>query len=99
MSLLQAILMGIIQGLTEFLPVSSSGHLAIFKILFGVDTDTGLLFDVLLHIGTLVAICIVYYKDVLKMIVEGIGIIRDCFINLIRFIGNKTGKTDEPYRS
>ena len=39
MSLLQAILMGIIQGLTEFLPVSSSGHLAIFKILFGVDTD------------------------------------------------------------
>ena len=43
MSLLQAILMGIIQGLTEFLPVSSSGHLAIFKILFGVDTDTGLL--------------------------------------------------------
>ena len=70
MSLLQAILMGIIQGLTEFLPVSSSGHLAIFKILFGVDTDTGLLFDVLLHIGTLVAICIVYYKDVLKMIVE-----------------------------
>ena len=83
MSLLQAILMGIIQGLTEFLPVSSSGHLAIFKILFGVDTDTGLLFDVLLHIGTLVAICIVYYKDVLKMIVEGIG--------------NKTGKTDEPY--
>ena len=97
MSLLQAILMGIIQGLAEFLPVSSSGHLAIFKILFGVDTDTGLLFDVLLHIGTLVAICIVYYKDVLKMIVEGIGIIRDCFINLIRFIGNKTGKTDEPY--
>ena len=70
MSLLQAILMGIIQGLTEFLPVSSSGHLAIFKILFGVDTDTGLLFDVLLHIGTLAAICIVYYKDVLKMIVE-----------------------------
>ena len=97
MSLLQAILMGIIQGLTEFLPVSSSGHLAIFKILFGVDTDTGLLFDVLLHIGTLAAICIVYYKDVLKMIVEGIGIIRDCFINLIRFIGNKTGKTDEHY--
>ena len=94
MSLLQAILMGIIQGLTEFLPVSSSGHLAIFKILSGVDTDTGLLFDVLLHIGTLAAICIVYYKDVLKMIVEGIGIIRDCFINLIRFIGNKISRFD-----
>ena len=93
MSLLQAILMGIIQGLTEFLPVSSSGHLAIFKILFGVDTETGLLFDVLLHIGTLAAICVVYYKDVLKMIVEGIGLIRDCIINFVRFIGNKTGRT------
>ena len=42
MSLLQAILMGIIQGATEFLPVSSSGHLAIFKNIFGVETDTGI---------------------------------------------------------
>ena len=49
MSLLQAILMGIIQGATEFLPVSSSGHLAIFKNIFGVETDTGILFDILLH--------------------------------------------------
>ena len=56
MSLLQAIIMGIIQGVTEFLPVSSSGHLAIFKILFHMETDTGLLFDVILHLGTLIAI-------------------------------------------
>lgn len=45
MSLLQSILMGIIQGATEFLPVSSSGHLALFKIIFNVNTETGLLFD------------------------------------------------------
>ena len=43
MTLLQSILMGIIQGATEFLPVSSSGHLAIFKNIFGVETDTGIL--------------------------------------------------------
>ena len=62
MSLLQAIIMGIIQGVTEFLPVSSSGHLAIFKILFHMETDTGLLFDVILHLGTLIAIFAVYIR-------------------------------------
>jgi len=43
MSLLEAIFMGIVQGLTEFLPVSSSGHLALFKIMFGIETETGML--------------------------------------------------------
>lgn len=98
MSLLQAIFMGIIQGLTEFLPVSSSGHLAIFKILFQVDTDTGMLFDVLLHAGTLAAICIVYYKDIWKLIVEGCGIARDAAVNVVIFFKNKTGHETEPYR-
>ena len=67
MSLLQAILMGIIQGLTEFLPVSSSGHLALFKILFDVNTDTGILYDVLLHVGTLIAISLVYYLSLIHI--------------------------------
>ena len=58
MSLLESIIMGIIQGATEFLPVSSSGHLAIFKNMFHVNTDTGIMFDILLHFGTLVAISI-----------------------------------------
>ncbi len=74
MSLLEAIFMGIIQGLTEFLPVSSSGHLAIFKNIFQVNTDTGILFDVLLHIGTLAAVFIVYHRDIGKMIREGFGL-------------------------
>ena len=51
MSLLQAIIMGIVQGVAEFLPISSSGHLAIFKHILNIDMDTGLLFDVLLHVG------------------------------------------------
>lgn len=98
MSLLQAILMGIIQGLTEFLPVSSSGHLAIFKIIFGVDTDTGILFDVLLHVGTLAAICVVYYKDIWKLIVEGCCIVRDSAVNVVLFFKNRTSGEKVPYR-
>lgn len=98
MSLLQAILMGLIQGLTEFLPVSSSGHLALFKILFGVETETGILFDVLLHVGTLIAICMVYYKDILRLIVEGCCIIRDSVVNAVIFFRNKVRKESEGYR-
>ena len=88
MTLLQAVLMGIIQGLTEFLPVSSSGHLALFKILFHVETDTGMLFDVLLHVGTLIAICAVYYKDIVRLFVEGICIVRDVLLNFAALIKN-----------
>lgn len=98
MSLLQAILMGLIQGLTEFLPVSSSGHLALFKILFGVETDTGMLYDVLLHIGTLIAICVVYYRDIGKMIAEGLGILSDVCVNVVIFFRNRIKKETEPYR-
>lgn len=98
MSLLQAIIMGIIQGLTEFLPVSSSGHLALFKILFGVETETGILYDVLLHVGTLAAICLVYYKDIWKLIAEGCCIIRDVFVNIVIFFRNKIKKETESYR-
>ncbi len=98
MSLLQAIFMGIIQGLTEFLPVSSSGHLALFKNLFGVKTETGLLFDVLLHLGTLVAIFVVYYKDLFRMIVEGCGILYDAVLNVGTFFKNRLHHEELPYR-
>ncbi len=65
MSIWEAIFYGIIQGLTEFLPVSSSGHLAMLQIImgFGDGMDT-VAFNVLLHLGTLVAVAIVYYKDI-----------------------------------
>ena len=85
MKIIQAIILGLIQGLTEFLPVSSSGHLALFKILFGVETETGMLFDVLLHFGTLVAICAVFYKDVAKLLTEGLVILKNSMINLAIF--------------
>lgn len=79
MTLLKAILMGFIQGLTEFLPVSSSGHLVIFKNIFGLDLEGGILFDIILHIGTIIAIFIAYATDIKELIIEGIGIIIDFF--------------------
>ena len=92
MTLFEAIFMGIIQGATEFLPVSSSGHLAIFSIILGIETDTGMLFDILLHVGTLVAICVVYYKDVIGMIVEFIRMMGDIFYNIKAKSWNKKHK-------
>ena len=88
MSLIQAIVLGLIQGITEFLPVSSSGHLAILQYIFNVDTDTGMLFEVMLHLGTLLAVCAVYFKDLKKLVVEGVHILIDVFANLKnRFTG------------
>jgi undecaprenyl-diphosphatase len=63
MNLLQAIILGIVQGLTEFLPVSSSGHLVIFQHLFGLQ-EPALVFDIGVHIGTLVAVIIFFRREI-----------------------------------
>ncbi|HWV24968.1 MAG TPA: undecaprenyl-diphosphatase UppP [Thermomicrobiales bacterium] len=67
MELWQAIILGIVQGLTEFLPVSSSGHLIIFPWLFGWENG-GLAFDASLHLGTLVAVLVYFRRDLWQMI-------------------------------
>ncbi|MEJ2024820.1 MAG: undecaprenyl-diphosphate phosphatase, partial [Deltaproteobacteria bacterium] len=69
MNVLQSILLGIIQGLTEFLPVSSSGHLVIFQNLLGLQ-EPELLLDTALHLGTLLAVCIYFRSDLKNMITE-----------------------------
>ncbi|GIW06227.1 MAG: hypothetical protein KatS3mg060_1032 [Dehalococcoidia bacterium] len=56
MDIVQAIVLGVVQGLTEFLPISSSGHLVIAHSLFGWQTENDLAFDVALHLGTLLAV-------------------------------------------
>ena len=82
MELIKAIILGLIQGLAEFLPISSSGHLAIFKHVLGFETETGLLFDVLLHLGTLAAVFVAFYKDIFELIKEGFSIIGQFFKSL-----------------
>jgi len=68
MTELQAFLLGILQGLTEFLPVSSSGHLEIGHAFLGVETESNLLFVVVVHVATVLSTIIVFRKDVLKLV-------------------------------
>lgn len=89
MDFLKAIILGLIQGIAEFLPISSSGHLAIFKYVLGFDSDTGLLFDVLLHLGTLAAVFVCFYKDIFELIHEGFAIIFKFFSSLFGVLFKK----------
>ena len=73
-----AIIQGIIQGTTEFLPVSSSGHLSLTQHFLGIE-EPGMLFDVLLHMGTLVAVCFVYYKLLFRLIKSFFGMVKKIF--------------------
>ena len=61
MTYFQAIVLGLVQGLAEFLPISSSGHLALLQYFFGVESDTVLFFTVMLHVGTLISVFIIYW--------------------------------------
>ena len=70
MTYIQAVILGLAQGLSEFLPISSSGHLALLQYFFGINADNVLPFAVLLHFGTLVSVFIVYWKDIVDLIKE-----------------------------
>ena len=74
MSILMSIFLGFVQGVAEFLPISSSGHLSILQNLLKLDyaDQSHLFFDVLLHLGTLVSICVVYRKDIKLMLHDGV---------------------------
>jgi len=79
MSFISSIFLGLIQGISEFLPISSSGHLSVFQNFFELSTaENGhMFFDVLLHLATLFSVCIVYRKDIKDIIVEGIDYIKN----------------------
>ena len=84
MEYLQAIILGAVQGLTEFLPISSSGHLTIFQHLLNINGEGSLALEVFLHIGTLIAVIAVYYKTFLDMIKEMGRFIKDLFTGKLK---------------
>lgn len=98
MTLFHAILLGFIQGAAEFLPISSSGHLAIFQNILNIE-EAGMVFDVMLHLGTLLAIFVAFWQDIKKLVVEGVFIIRDFVMNIVIFFRNigKRNKDVVPY--
>ncbi|MEH7124797.1 undecaprenyl-diphosphate phosphatase [Bacillus sp. JJ1532] len=72
MSKIEAFILGIIQGFTEFLPISSTGHLYLGRHLFGLD-EAGLFLDTMLHVGTLLAVLVVYKNELLQIIKNPFG--------------------------
>jgi undecaprenyl-diphosphatase len=68
MTVFDGLLLGTVQGLTEFLPVSSSGHLILLRELLGVNTSGGLAFDAVLQLGTMLAVFVYFRSDILKLI-------------------------------
>ena len=94
MSVLQAILLGAVQGVTEFFPVSSSGHLTLVSNLMGIEGNISFMFTIMLHIGTLLAVVAVFYKDILRLLTELVRMAADLAANLkLRFSGR--GNPDE----
>ena len=88
MTYLQAVILGLVQGLAEFLPISSSGHLALLENFFGISEENMLFFTVLLHFGTLIAVFVVFWKDIWELLQELVLTIKD-------LIGRKGLRLDE----
>lgn len=85
MSIIEALIQGIVQGLTEFLPVSSSGHLSLYQHFTGLSGESGLMFSIILHVGTLVAVLGAFYRLIWDLILEFFRMIRDIFTGKFSF--------------
>lgn len=73
MNIIEAIILGIVQGLTEFLPVSSSGHLEIGKVILGTDIEQSLLFTVVVHGATVLSTIVVFFREIMKILKESLS--------------------------
>lgn len=96
MTVTNSVVQGIIQGLTEFLPVSSSGHLALLQYFTGQSGESGIMFSIFLHMGTLLAVLIAFYKTIWAMIVELVHFFRD--LVELRFNLREVAKRSTPER-
>ena len=80
MNFLSSIFLGLVQGIAEFLPISSSGHLSLCQHFFGMsDPESSMFFNVLLHLGTLIAIFVYYWQDIVALVKEFVQIIKNLF--------------------
>ncbi len=84
MSIIEAIVYGIIQGIAEFLPISSSGHLALAQNFFGTEVEGGFAFNIALHFATLVSVCVVFRKDVLALIKGFFSLMKKLFTGKLK---------------
>jgi undecaprenyl-diphosphatase len=88
MTIIEGIVLGLVQGITEFLPVSSSGHLAILSLIFGIE-EGNLFYSVMLHFSTLLAVVIYFREEVIQLI--------GAFFSLVRRIYKREGNAFEKY--
>ena len=89
MIVLYIILLAIVQGITEFLPVSSFGHLCFLQNILGMDHGPGVLLEVMLHFGTLAAVFMTFQKDIRRLLVESIEMFMDLIGNASLYVHNR----------
>lgn len=98
MSLIQALILGVVQGITEFLPVSSSGHLAILQNIFKLNTNYSVFFNAMVHLGTLAAIFAAFKKDIKKILLEACRCVYDIRENVKTAFYNRKEQEAKRYK-
>ena len=97
LNILKSIILGIIQGITEFMPISNTGHMSIFGNVFKLDLYAGAYFKAMTYVGVLIALIVVFHEDIWHMIQEFFEMATTVFANLLVFIKRKKGDTRYTY--
>lgn len=92
MTIIKAIIIGLVAGITDFLPVSTTGHITLFGNIMGIQGDIDLMLIIALHLGTLISILLVYFRPVVRCFLEFIGIIADLITNIRVLFSGRSGE-------